>query len=342
MTKSYGIMAAETLEILVRNSLEYADNSCTFAFQGGEPTLAGLNFFKQLVLLVKKFNTRNIEINYALQTNGLAIDNEWASFLAANKFLVGLSLDGPKDIHDAARFEANGKGTFTRVMNTAAILNRYHVEYNILCVVNSYTARHINQVYRFFKKNNFNYLQFIPCLDPLDENPGEYEYSLTPERYTYFLKRLFDEWYIDMLQGKKISIRYFDNLVGVLMGYPPESCGMSGVCTTYFVIEADGSVYPCDFYVLDGWRLGNIYETGFDGLKNAEASVRFIEGSRYTDPNCRACKWLNICRGGCRRNREPFQAGKPVLNYYCPAYKEFFDYAGERLVKLANMFSTKY
>ncbi len=339
MTESYGMMSVELLETIVKKALEFADYYCTFAFQGGEPTLAGLDFFKKLVEFEKKYNVKNVTINNAIQTNGMVIDDEWSKFLAENNFLVGISLDGPKDIHDLMRYDARGEGTYNRVMNTISLFNRHGVEYNILFVVNSYVARHAGKIYNFFKKNNFTYLQFIPCLDPLDEEPGNYEHSLTPERFTVFLKTLFDLWYEDVKKGNVKSIRYFDNLVGMLMGYRPEVCGMSGVCNCQFVVEADGGVYPCDFYVIDEWYLGNIAEKSFDELKFGETGKRFVETSLHMDDECRKCRWLNLCRGGCRRSREPFVDGKPVLNYFCSSYREFFDYSFPRLRELALMFS---
>ena len=338
-TSSYGMMSLETLEVLVRKALEHAEYSCTFAFQGGEPTLAGLDFFRKLIEYVNIHNNKKIKINYALQTNGMVINDEWAQFLHDNGFLVGLSLDGNKDIHDLLRVDAEGKGTFNRVMSTATLFNKYKVEYNILCVVNASLARHINKVYNFFKKNGFHYLQFIPCLDPLEEVPGGYEHSLQPERYAQFLKSLFDEWYKDITNGQMISIRFFDNLVGMAMGQPPESCGMSGFCTAYYVIEADGGVYPCDFYVTDSWHMGNIREDDFVVLGNSEVSKKFVEVSKHVDPKCKECRWYGLCRGGCRRDREPFVDGKPVLNRYCEAYKEFYPYATERISQLARRFS---
>ena len=341
MIKSYGIMSDETMEVLVKKALDYADNTCTFAFQGGEPTLAGLEYFKKFVETVKKHKTKSINVNYALQTNGIAIDEDWAAFLADNNFLTGISLDGFKDIHDSSRLDSRGKGSFNKVMEAINLFNRFHVEYNILCVVNSYTARHVHKVYNFFKKNNFKYLQFIPCLDPLNEIPGEHDFSLTPERHTHFLKNLFDEWYNDIIRGNMTSIRYFDNLVGMLMGYPPESCGMSGICTAYFVVEADGGVYPCDFYVIDEWYLGNIRDIGYNDLKNSEKSKEFMEISKYIDPSCRECSFYSLCRGGCRRSREPFLDSRPALNYYCSSYKAFFEYAGNRLQELACVFSRR-
>lgn len=338
-TKSFGMMSKGTLEVLVMKGLDFADQICTFAFQGGEPTLAGLDFFRQLVEFEKKYNKKGIKIYNTLQTNGIVMNDEWAKFLAENNFLVGLSLDGPKDIHDTHRVDVNNKGTFTTVMKTVDLFNKYKVEYNILAVVNSYVARHVNKVYNFFKKNNFKYLQFIPCLDPLGEAQGNYKFSLTPQRFTNFLKTLFDLWYSDVIRGNTVSIRYFDNLVGMFMGYQPEACDMNGHCSCQFVIEADGGTYPCDFYVIDQWYLGNIKDHSLEQLLASERAKQFIEMSTHVNDECRQCKWGTLCRGGCRRLREPFIDGKPSLNYLCQSYMEFFDYAVSKLQHLARAFS---
>lgn len=337
--KSYGIMDLDTLETLVKKTLEFADVTCTFAFQGGEPTLAGLEFFEKLIEFQKKYNKKDVQINNAIQTNGMVIDERWAKYLHDNNFLVGLSLDGTKDVHDMGRVDPRNRGTFNNVMKTAGLFNKYNVEYNMLFVVSSGVARHITKIYNFFKRNDFRYIQFIPCLDPLDEEPGGYPYSLTPERFTTFLKTLFDAWYDDIKKGNMISIRYFDNLVGMIMGYPPENCGMSGVCQVQFVVEADGGVYPCDFYVIDGWYMGNLKTQGFDELHKSQAAREFVEVSKYIDPKCRECRWVNLCRGGCRRNREPFIDEKPALNYFCSSYMDFFEYATPRLYELARAFA---
>jgi uncharacterized protein len=341
LTRSYGIMDYETLEIIVSKSLAFADSTCTLAFQGGEPTLAGLDFFRKLIEYEKMYNKKNLRINNSLQTNGIVIDDEWAKFLASNRFLVGISLDGTKDVHDANRTDFSGKGTFKKVMNTIELFNKHGVEYNILTVVNAFNVRHINKIYNFFKKNGFLHQQYIPCLDPLGEKPGGHIYSLTPERYEKFLKTLFDLWYEDVSRGNIISIRNFDNYLGMMMGYPPEACGMLGVCNCQFIIEADGGVYPCDFYVTDEWYLGNIAEKGFDELKSCETARRFVEVSKYIDPACKNCVWAKLCWGGCRRNREPFISGKPALNYYCSSYKSFFEYSAKRLHRLAVMFARR-
>jgi uncharacterized protein len=222
-------------------------------------------------------------------------------------------------------------------MNTITLFDKYKVDYNILCVVNSNTARHINKVYSFYKKNNFRFLQFIPCLDPLYGNFADNEFSLSTERFAYFLKTLFDLWYVDLMNGDMISIRFFDNLVRMIRGYSPEVCGMSGVCSCQFVIEADGGVYPCDFYVVDGWRLGNIKEMGFRELRYSERAITFEEDSRYVDPGCNGCDWFQVCRGGCRRSRESLRGNKLVQNHFCDSYKEFFGHSFKRLQQIASM-----
>jgi uncharacterized protein len=341
LTRSYGIMNFSTLEAIVSKALEFADGTCTIAFQGGEPTIAGLDFFKTLVSLEKKYNKKNLRINNSIQTNGVAIDDRWAEFLASNRFLVGISLDGTKDVHDSNRIDSKDKGTFNRVMNTIDLFNKHKVDYNILTVVNAFNSRHAAKMYNFFKRNGFRYQQYIPCLDPLGEKPGGYSYSLTPGRYGNFLKDLFDLWYADVSRGEMVSIRYFDNLVGMIAGFHPEVCGMTGVCNCQFVIEADGGVYPCDFYVTDEWRLGSIVDKGFDELKSCATAQEFVKVSAHVDPACLRCPWASLCRGGCRRNREPFTAGFPSLNYYCSSFKSFFEYSAARLHRLAAMFASR-
>ena len=338
-TENFGLMSRETQETLVRKALEYADGSCNFAFQGGEPTLAGLEFFKRQVELQKKYNIKNVIVTNALQTNGYGITDEWASFLAENNFLVGLSLDGPRDIHDILRKDASGEGTFDRIMVTVEMFNKYKVEYNILTVVNKYVAQNPKDVYSFFKSKGFRYLQFIECLDPFDAVSRDY--SLTSEDYADFMKAVFDEYYNDFMKGRYISVRSFDNYISILMGRPPEACGMSGSCTAYHLVESNGNVYPCDFYVLDKYLLGNVNTNSFKDFEISQTARDFVAESYHVDGACRRCKWYSLCRGGCKRCREPFVDGRPGLNRFCKAYKEFFEYAYPKMVtmakKIANM-----
>ncbi len=264
---SYGRMSAETLELLVREALSQAAGGCTFAFQGGEPTLAGLDFYEKLLELEKRYNRRHIPVQYAIQTNGCSLDRDWAAFFARNRFLVGLSLDGTREVHDAYRRDAAGEGSFQRVQRAAQLLQQAGVDFNVLTVVTNQTVRSIGKIYGYFKRSGLRYQQYIPCLDPLGEERGQTEYALTPEAYGEFLCRLFDLWYADLSHGDYVYIRYFENLAAMLLGRPPESCGMSGQCACGFTVEADGSVYPCDFYVLDPYLLGHIGEQSFAGMR---------------------------------------------------------------------------
>ena len=332
---SYGRMSEETLETVVRRAFDYAERECTFAFQGGEPTLAGLPFFRKLVELVKQYNTKKIRVHYAIQTNGYVIDREWAEFFRENRFLVGLSLDGNKEVHDRFRPDRTGKGTFSKAMHAAQLFDACGVDYNILTVVTKQLAQNIQKVYSFYARNGFRFQQYIPCLDAIGEERGGQEYSLTPEVYGKFLIELFELWYRDRKQGKQVSIRYFDNLLMVLRDTPPEACGMLGCCSVQNVVEADGEVYPCDFYVLDRYRLGNLKELDLAQIHENRKQSGFLQSSLVKPEECQTCRWKSLCRGGCRRDRDQFDGGDPGLNYFCKAYQQFFDAAFPRLRELA-------
>lgn len=337
--RSYGKMSVDTMHTIVDKAMEYGDYECTIAFQGGEPTLAGLDFYRDLVAYVTAHeNPKKLKIHYALQTNGYLINEEWAAFLGENHFLVGVSLDGLKEIHDRYRLDAAGKGTYQRVISAIRLLEKHQVEYNILTVVTAATARNGQKIYNYFKKNHFGYQQYIECLDPIGEEPGQHEYSLTPEKYGEFLKSMFDAWYLDMRSGTYVYNRYFENLMMIMAGQQPESCNMRGVCGKQWVFEADGSVYPCDFYALDQWRLGNIQENSFEEMDEKRDELGFIQWSMRQQEDCQKCRWFGLCRNGCRRNREPVTAEHTNRNYFCKSYQTFFEYAYPRLEEIYQLY----
>lgn len=332
---SRGIMETDTMHRIVDQVMEYGNGSCTLAFQGGEPTLAGLDFYKDLALYIKEHsNPKKIRFHYAIQTNGCGVDEEWAAFWAKQRYLVGISLDGPRELHDRFRKTPDQKGTFNRVMASIRMLETCHVEYNVLTVVTAAAARNGQKIYNFFKKNGIRYQQYIECLDPLGEVPGSREYSLTPRRYENFLKSLFDAWYLDVKAGKPVYNRYFENLLMILDGQAPESCSMRGICGHQWVVEADGSVYPCDFYALDPWLLGNIREETLEEMERRREELGFIRWSGKVHEDCKECRWHPLCRGGCRRHREPVGREETGKNYFCEAYKGFFEYAYGRLAEI--------
>ena len=318
-----GLMSADTAHVLIDKAFAAA-RSVSFAFQGGEPTVRGLDFFRDFVSYASRYGG---DVRYAIQTNGYAIDGEWVDFFKENHFLVGLSLDGNKAIHDLYRTGRDGKGSFRRVFATAERFRSSGVDFNILSTVNRDVAADIEGIYAFFKRNGFRYQQYIPCIDPIASERGTMPYSLTAELYGGFLIRLFDLYYRDWSRGDYVSIRYIDNLVSMMAGYRPEQCGLFGFCPKNYVFEADGSAYPCDFYVLDGYRLGNIMEDGFDDFDARSSEIGFSEKSAEADAECRSCSCFPICRGGCRRDREDFSTGQLGRSYLCPAYKSFFAHA---------------
>ncbi len=331
-----GMMSEDTLDAVLTEILKNATDHCTIAFQGGEPTLAGLDFFKKVVELEKKRNVNRCTIQNSIQTNGSLLDEAWAQFLADAHFLVGISLDGHKELHDLNRQDAKGRGTYSNVLNTVKLLQRYGVEFNILTVVTAQTCRHARQLYRFFAKNELDFQQFIPCLDPLGEERGKHPWSLTPPLYGQFLKDTFDCWYADTIKGTWRYNRYFYNLLLIMKGRHPEACGMGGLCSAQLVVEADGSVYPCDFYVLDHWKLGNFRTDSLADIEAKRRELQFIEMSAKHHPDCLRCQWQMLCRGGCRRDRCNDVCDEPGKNYFCESYRQFFAYAYPRLLELAR------
>ncbi len=331
---SYGIMSQDTLEHVVREIFEFAEKECTIAFQGGEPTLAGLDFYRQYIRLVNQYNQKNVSVSHAFQTNGYALDEEWYSFFAENRFLVGLSIDGVKAAHDAYRKDIHGNDTYFRILEKARGMEQAGVDFNILTVVNARTAPKIRTIYEKYKKQGFSWQQYITCLDPIQEVPGRQEYSLTPQMYGRFLIDLFELWDLDLRQGKQPFIRQFENYIGILMGYLPESCEQRGVCSFQNIVEADGSVYPCDFYVLDGYCLGNLRTDSFKVIEQRRKESGFIENSLNHTNECKSCRYFGLCRGGCRRHREQPGMGYGE-NYFCESYKMFFDACLPRMKEIA-------
>lgn len=329
---SYGVMSLETLDNIIDKAYAAGEAACTFVFQGGEPTLRGLSFFEELIRLQRPHRERGLYITNTIQTNGLLIDEVWAAFLARNQFLVGLSLDGPQALNDALRVDAAGGGSYERICRAARMLQQAGAPFNIVTVVTKGLAGRAKEVYRSYLQNGWNYLQFIPCLDPYSEKPGGRPYSLTPEAYGDFLCTLFDEWYQDAARGRIVYIRYFENILGMLLGFPPESCGVCGLCAKEYVIEADGSVYPCDFYMMDDYRLGNINTDSFSRLDANPRQRQFLQRAAEGVEGCISCRWKMLCGGGCVRNRDNGQ--KIGQNYYCGAFQAFFEYTLPRFEEL--------
>lgn len=332
---SCGVMTAEVMEQVVKKTLDFASSRCTFLFQGGEPTLAGIPFYEQWLAHEKNYNRHQVEIFHAIQTNGYLVNEAWCRFWAEKGFLVGLSVDGVKSTHDVFRKDAQGNGTYLKVLEAAHCLHMSELDFNVLTVVNSSTAPKIQRIYETYQMQGFVWQQYIACLDPLHEESGKEEYSVTPEQYGQSLIELFELWAADFWKGRQPYIRQFENYIGILLGVEPESCEQRGTCGFQNVVEADGSVYPCDFYVLDEYKIGNLAEDDFWIIEERRKKSGFVEDSCRLDRECAQCGYFKICRGGCRRHRELPEGGLG-RNYFCRAYQIFFDACLPEMKRIAG------
>lgn len=315
---SFGIMTEQTAENIIKKALQFANGeSVAFAFQGGEPLIAGLDYYKFFVQKVKEHNRLNSRIYLSIQTNGTLVTDEWADFFYKNKFLVGLSLDGDFE-NNKFRVDENRENAFYKILTAAEKFKKHNVEFNILTVLTGRCADNIESIYKFFRDKGFKYLQFIPCLRPFGDK-SENELYMTDEQYANFLIKGFNLYVKDYVRHQYTSIRYFDNLVHLYLGNPTEQCGMCGHCMHQFVAEGNGNIYPCDFYCTDEWLLGNIDDEkeNFDTLAHCDKAIEFLKESLYVPEKCKQCKFYGICRsGGCKRTKEDRD--------YCNAYKKFF------------------
>ena len=318
------VMSSETVDELIRKIAAFGPAKLAVLFQGGEPTLAGLGFFQNFVCRVKE--SVLCPVSFSLQTNGVLIDDSWAAFFRKHNFLIGVSLDGNRRINDRYRRDKYGVSVLPQVLSAISVLRKHRVHFNILSVIDDENAADIESTWKYFKKHGFRFLQFIPYVDDV---PGV---TLSPEKYEDFLKKSFDLWYGELLREEYVSVRHIDNYVGVLMGRSPESCAMCGVCGSYFVVEANGDIFPCDFYCKDEDRLGSVYDD--QPFAENEKQRRFVEESKIIHEQCEKCRYYVLCRGGCKRNRtDGF-----TKNKYCEAYYGFFEYAAERMERAAEVF----
>lgn len=309
---SLGFMKKETAENIIKKTAEVSDEAM-FVFQGGEPLLAGVKFFKDFAEIAEKYG---IKAHYSIQTNGTLINEDFISFFKENKVLLGVSLDGFEAVHNRLRKTADGKATFDIVFNNIKLLQKNEIEFNVLTVVTPDVAKNTDEIYGFYMSNGFYYQQYIPCIDEMKSCVR----NLSNKEYADFLKRLFTLYFNDRRRGAPISIRYFDNLLMKLNGMTAEQCGMNGDCTVQLVVEGDGTVYPCDFYCVDGYELGNINSNTIPELLTCKKAKDFL-ADNCIDEKCRECRYFHLCAGGCKRYRV---AG---LNKFCDAYKEFFEFS---------------
>jgi len=319
-TASYGRMKPGLVDQLIKSVFIDLndDDELTISFQGGEPTMAGLRYYQYFIEEIKK-QSKRVVMHYAIQTNGMIINDRWCKFLKENNFLVGLSIDGYPLYHDLNRVDLHGRGTFYRVIKTKELFDQYEIPYNVLCVLTNPLAKHAKKVFNFFEQNNIKYVQFIPCLDELKATQRS-SYALTPERFASFYTTYFNLWLESLKNGKYQSVKLFDDVVNLFKYGLVHACGLTGNCGIQYVIEADGSVYPCDFYALDKYKLGYIQEKTLRELFSQPISFDFLKEKKELNSYCNDCPFKKMCCGGCRRMKDAMYVSEE--NDFC-GYQKF-------------------
>nr|WP_319391423.1 anaerobic sulfatase maturase [uncultured Cohaesibacter sp.] len=351
-------MQADVLETYIRDfiasQVRLKVPEIWFNWQGGEPTILGLDYFRQIVALQKRHAPESATIRNALQTNGMLLDEEWAVFLKENGFLVGISIDGPQEIHDAFRYDKAGRASFKSVMRGYELLKSHGVEHNILTVVHRENAKRPLEVYRFLKAIGAEFIQFIPIVErsadgetlasapQIDEDGVRYEvtpWSVLPRSYSSFLTTIFDEWVTRDVGS--VFVQFFDMQLGLFMGKPASLCVFAETCGQGLAMEHNGDLYACDHYVYPQFKLGNITETPVDSLANSALQQQFGDAKRDTlTEQCRTCDIRFACNGGCPKHRFlKTKSGEPGLNYFCRSTTQFVKHARpylETMVKLLD------
>jgi len=313
-------MSLETLERLVDAYLFYSYPDSVFAFQGGEPTLAGLTFFEKLVRFQLDYGRPGQNISNSLQTNAVLIDEAWCGLLRDYNWLLGVSLDGPEEVHDLYRVNKGGRGTWRQVMKGVEVLKKHRVEFNILCVLSRANVERPRELYRFFRGLGIDNVQYIPLAE-FGPDGAPLDFTITPEQYGRFLCETFELWWPER---RKVRIRFFDNVAEALAGLRPGSCTMHETCSSYVVIEYNGDVYPCDFFVESSWRLGNIAVDSFSEIARRKRRYEFAQVKTIPRAECHRCEWRSICRQGCPKFRHGPGRRFEDLDYFCEAYKMIY------------------
>jgi uncharacterized protein len=337
-TKNWG-MKEDVLETYIRQYIEsQPQGNVSFAWQGGEPTLLGIAWFENVLHLQQKY-AQGKHVENALQTNGVTLDAAWAEFFATNDFLIGISIDGPRELHDAYRVDKGQKPTFDRVMRGIEALKAAGVQFNTLTVVNRKNSYHPLEVYQFLKQIGSGFMQFIPVVERHAIQPSPdglvllgpeamlaqvTDWSVEPEIFGDFLCAIFDEWVRNDVANYFVQL--FDVTLELWLGMPPSLCVFSETCGNALALEHQGDLYSCDHYVYPENKLGNIMESGIASLAAMEQQLAFGRAKRDSLPAfCRNCDVRFACNGECPKHRfMTTPDGEPGLNYLCPAYKKFF------------------
>ncbi len=327
------MMSDDLLEDYTRQYIEAQPVRCEFGWQGGEPTLAGKDFFRKAFELQKKYKNQNQVVTNAFQTNGTLLDDEWCEMLAENDALVGISLDGPPQWHDSFRKDHVGKPTFHRAWAGLELLRKHGVEYNVLVTLNSANAPHTGDIYRYFANRGVQYLQFIPILERKhDDSPTDF--SCTAEQFGRFMLDVFELW--ATRDVGKVSERFIDSVLHQMVFGSASTCCYAQRCANAHVLEFNGDLYACDHFVFKEWKIGNIAERPLAELVNDPLLEEFARMKTELPARCRDCEYLQFCNSGCPKHHRPVGTDPDRYNHFCQGYKMFFAEALPELYRMAE------
>jgi uncharacterized protein len=329
------LMSDDTLEVFIRQMMEQSGNSFGIVWQGGEPSMAGAGFFRKAISFMQQYGEgKNKTISNLLQTNGYFLNNELLDVMSEYSFLTGLSLDGPQEIHDTYRKTSNGKGSWNEVMKSWEKLNSKNIACNILCCVTKESAIHAEKIYQFFKQHQMLWLQFIPVSE--SKSDGNFaDFSVSPEKWGAFMCSIFDLWYSDFITNNQPpSIRFIENAFHTHLGLNPPECTYQKTCGDYLVLEHNGDVFSCDYLVNANTRLGNIHSNNLKEMLNGIQQLAFGEAKLKLHSDCKNCKFLFHCNGGCPKYRNL----KTQKYNFCESYKMFLNYSESRLILISKEF----
>jgi uncharacterized protein len=331
-------MSDEVLEALTRAYIDAQPAGTTeveFAWQGGEPTLAGIDFFMRARELQKRYARRGMAVRNSIQTNGTLLDEAWGRFLAAEGFLVGISIDGPRALHDRWRHDSHAGPSHERALAGLEVLRRHQVDFNTLTVVHAANAPHPREVYDFLVGAGSTFLQFIPLVEPL-EGGGVGPRSVTPELFGSFLEGVLDRW-LERKHVGEVFVRDFETLLALTLSMPAAHCASAIECGRCVAVERTGDVFACDHYIDWPHHLGNVRERSFAAMVDASKQARFGLAKSATLPRqCRECEYLRLCNGGCPKDRiAADRYGEPGLNHLCAGFQRFFAHAAPTMRRMA-------
>ncbi len=330
-------MTSATLERLVASFMQTYQPQYTFGWQGGEPTLMGLDFFREAVALQRRHGRSGARVANGLQTNATLLDDAWGAFFAEHHFLIGCSLDGPAELHDRYRTHTGGAGSHAEVMRGLAALQRQGAEFNILVLVSQANVRDARRVYRYLTDQGFYHQQYIPCVEFAADGRLQ-PYAIGADEWGAFLCELFDAWH--PADVRRVSIRHHDALLAKLVDGVDVMCTTARDCRQYFVVEHNGNVYPCDFFVAPDHLLGNIATHSWEALRSAPAYQAFGRRKTAWDPACDHCPHLTWCHGDCPKHRHPLAlptASAPMArSHLCEGWKRYFEHVTPALRALGE------